>query len=101
MPQEGSADRSEVYVFEAFTLDAAERVLLRDGRPIALTPKAFDLLLLFVRHPTRLLEKATLLNQVWPDAIVEEANLAFQVSALRRVLDEGRTGESVIQTVPT
>ncbi len=101
MPQEGSADRSEVYVFEAFTLDAAERVLLRDGRPIALTPKAFDLLLLFVRHPRRLLEKATLLNQVWPDAIVEEANLAFQVSALRRVLDEGRTGESVIQTVPT
>ena len=90
-----------MYEFDAFRVDIGERLLLREGRALPLTPKAFDLLVYFVEHPRRLLEKATLLEEVWPEAIVEEANLAFQVSALRKVLDQGRNGESLIQTVPT
>jgi len=99
MAQNGA--RGSIYEFDVFRLDIGERLLLREGRALPLTPKAFDLLAYFAEHPQRLLEKSTLLEEVWPAAIVEEANLAFQVSALRKVLDQGRAGESLIETVPT
>jgi DNA-binding winged helix-turn-helix (wHTH) protein/WD40 repeat protein len=92
---------SAVYEFGEFRLDPAERLLERDGRAVPLTPKAFDLLVYLVERRGRLVEKSTLMSALWPDTTVEEANLAFQVSTLRRVLDEGRNGESFIQTVPT
>ena len=101
MPTGPHGSRPSAYEFDAFRVDIGERLLLRDGQALPLTPRAFDLLAYFVEHPGRLLEKATLLQEVWRDAIVEEANLAFQVSALRKVLDEHRDGASVIQTVPT
>ena len=66
-----------------------------------LTPKAFDLLVYLVEHQGRLVEKSTLMAALWPDTIVEEANLAFQISALRKALEDGADGESLIQTVPT
>ena len=97
----GDAEAKTTYQFGALSLDPGERLLLREGRPVALTPKAFDLLVYLVEHHGRLVEKATLIATLWPDAIVEEANLAFQISALRKVLDDGGTGESLIQTVPT
>src|SRR6476469_7151648 len=90
-----------IYEFGAFRLDPAERLLVRDGQPVALTPKAFDLLVHLVEHRGRLVEKATLMAALWPDTIVEEANLAFQISALRRALEDGGNGDSLIQTVPT
>ena len=73
------------------------------GRPAScsLTPKAFDLLVYLVEHQGRLVEKSTLMSALWPDTIVEEANLAFQISALRKALDDGGNGETLIQTVPT
>ena len=89
------------YEFHSFRLEVSERLLLRDGQPVALTPKAFDLLVYFVERPNTLLDKDTLFAAVWPDTIVEEANLAFQVSALRKVLDGAGEGPSLIQTVPT
>ena len=89
------------YQFGAFRLDPAERLLLRGGQPVSLTPKAFDLLIYLVEHHGRLVEKSTLMSALWPDTIVEEANLAFQISALRKALDDGGKGETLIQTVPT
>ena len=62
---------------------------------------AFDLLVYFVQHHGHLVEKAALIAALWPDTIVEEANLAFQISTLRKVLDDGTEGDSMIQTVPT
>ena len=90
-----------IYQFGPFRLDPAERLLLRDGQPVPITPKAFDLLVYLVEHHGRLVEKATLMAALWPDTIVEEANLAFQISALRKVLEDGGNGDSLIQTVPT
>jgi len=90
-----------VYEFGPFRLDSAERLLLRDGRPVPLTPKAFDLLIHLVDHHGRLVEKATLMAALWPDTAVEEANLAYNISALRKVLDGYVDGDSMIQTVPT
>ena len=95
------SDAAVIYQFGAFWLDPAERVLRRDGQPVSLTPKAFDLLVYLVEHHGRLVEKSTLIAALWPDTIVEEANLAFQISALRKALDDGDEGETLIQTVPT
>ncbi len=90
-----------VFEFGPFRLDSAERILLRTGQLVPLTPKAFDLLVYLVEHQGRLVEKSTLMAALWPDTIVEEANLAFQVSALRKALGDGADGEALIQTVPT
>jgi len=90
-----------VYDFGPFRLDPGERLLVRNGQSIPLTPKAFDLLVYLVERHGRLAEKQALMSALWPDTIVEEANLAFHVSALRKVLDEEGERESMIQTVPT
>ena len=92
---------SSVYEFGPFRLDSAERLLLRTGQPVSLTPKAFDLLLYLVGRHGRLVTKQELLSAVWPDTFVEEANLTYTVSALRKALGDGHDGEQFIQTVPT
>jgi eukaryotic-like serine/threonine-protein kinase len=92
---------NRVYEFGPFRLDPAERLLLRDGLPVALTPKAFDLLVYLVERPGHLVGRQALLVALWPDAFVEEANLAYNVSAVRKALGEGQEGEQFIQTVPT
>ena len=82
------------------TLVPRERLLLCDGRPVALTPKAFDLLVHFAGNPRRLLTKDELMSVVWPDVVVEESNLAHHVFAIRKALGEAADGEPVIETVP-
>ncbi len=88
------------YEFGPFRLDAAERLLLREGRILPLTPKAFDVLLALVENSSRTVEKDDLMKRVWPDTCVEEVNLANNVSLLRKVLGEGSNADQYIQTVP-
>jgi DNA-binding winged helix-turn-helix (wHTH) protein/Tol biopolymer transport system component len=90
-----------VHQFGPFRLDSAERLLLRDGQPVSLTPKAFDLLVYLVEHAGRLVTKHALVSALWPNTVVEEANLTFTMSALRKALGDGHDGEQFIQTVPT
>ena len=85
--------------FGDFTLDVSERLLLRDGRPVLLTPKAFDVLAALAARPGRLMTKDDLLKEVWPDSFVEESNLAYHVFALRRALGD-TDGERYVETVP-
>ena len=87
------------YEFGPFRLDLAEHRLLRDGRPVPLTPKAFDLLRVLVQNAGHLVEKDTLLKEVWPDHFVEEGALNRSISVIRKLLDEG-TGRKYIETVP-
>ena len=89
-----------LYEFADFRLDAEERLLLRAGEVVPLTPKAFDLLLALIEQPGHLLEKEVLLKTVWPDAFVEENNLADNISRLRKTLGEGEDGRKFIETVP-
>lgn len=91
---------NRLYEFGPFVLDPAERVLARDGRPVPLTPKAFDLLLVLVENGGRLLGKKDLMEAVWPDSFVEEGNLTFTVSSLRKALGEDRKEPQYIETVP-
>jgi eukaryotic-like serine/threonine-protein kinase len=74
--------------------------VLKDGQPIALTPKAFDLLAFLAANPGRLLTKDELLQAVWPDAVVEESNLSYHVFAIRRALGDSSDSDKYIETVP-
>jgi DNA-binding winged helix-turn-helix (wHTH) protein/TolB-like protein len=89
----------QVFEFGDYLLAPKERLLLRSGAPVSLTPKAFDLLVVLVRRAGHLVSKEDLLREVWPDTIVEEVNLSVNISALRKALDGA--GNEMIQTVPT
>src|SRR5437764_5144291 len=86
--------------FGPFTLDPDRRVLLREGAPVALTPKTFETLALLVRNSGRVVEKAELMDALWPDAVVEENNLNQQISALRKALGDRAEEGRYIKTVP-
>ena len=88
-----------VYDFGPFRMDPTERVLLRDGRPLAVTSRAFDTLLVLVQNAGRLVDKTELMRAVWPDSFVEEGNLAVAVSTLRKALRDNGTKHRYIQTV--
>ena len=77
------------YLFGPFRLVPDQRRLERNATPIPLTPKAFDLLVALVRHRERALSKDELLTLVWSGSVVEEGNLAQQVSLLRRRASNG------------
>jgi Tol biopolymer transport system component/DNA-binding winged helix-turn-helix (wHTH) protein len=94
-------EKAPIYTFGPYQLDPSERLLSRDGTALALTPKAFDLLVYLVERHGRLVEKTTLLNALWPDTVVEEANVAYNIAALRKVLGDGRGDAQFIETVPT
>lgn len=88
-----------MYYFGSFSLNQAEKQLLRHGEPVRLAPKAFDLLLVLIRNQGNLVTKERLLAEVWPHVFVEEANLSVNVASLRKALDEGDK-QRYIQTVP-
>ena len=95
-----AARASCLYEFGLFRLDPAERRLLREGRPIALRAKIFDTLCILVEAHGRLVDKEELIRRVWPEAVVEEGNLAHNVSVLRKTLGEPTTGQKYVETVP-
>ena len=90
-------DTPELYEFGPFRLEPAERKLLRGNDVVALTPKAFDTLVVLVRNSGHLLEKDELIKMLWPDSFVEEGNLTNNISILRKVLGEE---PEYIETVP-
>jgi Tol biopolymer transport system component/DNA-binding winged helix-turn-helix (wHTH) protein len=88
------------YVFGEFRLDAEQRALFRRGELVALAPKSLETLLFLVERHGRIVEKRELLDAVWPDTFVEEANLPQNIFTLRKVLGDGEEGHSFIETVP-
>ncbi|HEX9423825.1 MAG TPA: tetratricopeptide repeat protein [Pyrinomonadaceae bacterium] len=94
------APEPQIYEFDDFRLDTAERVLLRCGEAVPLTPRVFDTLLYLLRHPGKVLGKDELMREIWPDAVVEENNLNQNVSTLRRMFGERRGENRYIVTVP-
>jgi TolB-like protein len=91
---------SVYYRFGSFHLDEVERSLLRNGVTVPLTPKVFDTLLLLVKNAGRLVTKDYLLENVWPDTFVEEANLSVNVATLRKALGDGAGESEYIETFP-
>src|SRR5207253_6563613 len=92
--------KSRSLEFDDFLLDTREKVLFRKGRPISITPKAFQLLQVLVEHHGHLVEKDELMQQVWADSFVEPGNLAFTVLLLRKALADDKGNPRFIETIP-
>ena len=95
-----NADPKVVYEFGPFRMDPDKQVLLRDGQLIAVTPKAFETLLVLVRRGREVVSKEELLKEIWPDSFVEEANLSQHIFKLRKALGDTLEGERYIVTLP-
>src|SRR5450631_2212095 len=89
-----------LYHFGPFALDPNKRALFRQGKPVTLTPKAFDVLLYLAQNPNRVVSKEELLKSVWAGSFVEEGNLTQNVFLLRKVLSEESGESGLIVTVP-
>jgi len=88
------------FEFGEFHLDAREKVLLRDGKPLPITPKAFQLLFILVENHGHLVEKDELMKSVWADSFVEEGNITFTIGLLRKLLGDDTKNPRFIETVP-
>src|SRR2546430_5027298 len=88
-----------LYEFGSFRLDTREHFLLRNGERVKLEGKVFETLVVLVQHSGRLVRKDELMNQVWPDAIVEENNLEKSISVLRKLLGENGSDLRYVETV--
>jgi len=88
-----------IYRFGDFTVDVDQRVLLRTGKPVPLTPKLFDTLLILVENGGRIVGKEELMGRLWPDTFVEEANLSVNVQQLRKALGDSARRPLYIETV--
>lgn len=88
------------YQFGCFQLDPDQRLLLRDGQLVPLTPKVVDTLIVLVERAGELLDKEVLMQAVWPGTFVEESNLAHNISVLRKTLGNTPDGQPYIETHP-
>jgi TolB-like protein/DNA-binding winged helix-turn-helix (wHTH) protein/Tfp pilus assembly protein PilF len=91
---------AQSYTFDSFRLDPRERLLSCEGKPVPLSPKALELLVLLVANAGHLVEKDDLIRHLWPDSFVEEGSLLKHIYLLRKALGQGRNGTEYIETVP-
>src|SRR5215813_752833 len=86
--------------FGPFRLDKNKHRLLRDGEPVHLSPKALQALVVLVENAGKLLEREALIQAVWADSFVEDANLTVAISHLRKTLGQNGETAEYIETIP-
>ncbi|HKQ74832.1 MAG TPA: winged helix-turn-helix domain-containing protein [Blastocatellia bacterium] len=91
---------SQYYEFGPFRLAPGEHRLYRNGEVILLPPKEFDLLMLLVQNPGQVMNRESLIRALWPNTVVEDANLNVHISALRKALAENQGEQHYIETLP-
>jgi adenylate cyclase len=96
---------TEILLFGKFRFDRRSGALfIRDDRgafaPLVMGSRALEILGILVQRSGELVSRAEIMAAVWPGTAVEDSNLNVQIAALRRILDEGRTERSCIQTIP-
>src|ERR1700747_1095213 len=89
-----------LYEFGPFQVDPDKQVQLRENQQISVTPKAFETLLILIRHSRELVSKEDLMSTLWPDAFVEEANLSQNIFMLRKALGDTPEERRYIVTLP-
>jgi DNA-binding winged helix-turn-helix (wHTH) protein/tetratricopeptide (TPR) repeat protein len=95
-----SSLENPVYRFGGFELEPAERRLTEAGKPVSLTPKVFDTLVLLVERAGHVVSKDELIKLLWPRGYVDESNLTKHIWLIRRALGDGEQDSRFIQTVP-
>lgn len=88
------------YEFGCFQIDLTNGQLLRDGVPVPLTPKAFELLVVLVKHAGEVLGKDELLKLVWPDINVTPKIISVNMTALRKAIEDDAEASQYIVTIP-
>lgn len=91
---------TQLYRFESYCIDPVRRFLTRDDEPVPLPAKAFDLLLVLVQNQGSVLDKAELMQAVWPGTVVEDGNLSQTIFVLRKALGERPNEHRFIVTIP-
>ncbi len=94
------SDRTSIYRFGDFELHPHTRRLLRGGRPAAIQPKPFDVLLFLIVHRGQVVTRDRLLAEVWPEVRVNPQALGFALHAVRKAVDDDGERQAVIRTVP-
>ncbi len=94
-----SGSRQMVFLFEDFELDASRRELCRGGTPIAVEPKALDLLIYLLENNTRVVSKDDLYTSIWKDRIVSESTLAGCINTARKALEDSGASQRLIRTI--
>jgi DNA-binding winged helix-turn-helix (wHTH) protein/tetratricopeptide (TPR) repeat protein len=97
---EGPRERLTPVAFDRYFFDPEQRRLLRNGKPVALQGKAFDLLSVLVARRGAAVSREELYEQLWPNGVVEDGNLTQSVYLLRRALDPSGTGRAFVDTLP-
>jgi predicted ATPase/DNA-binding winged helix-turn-helix (wHTH) protein len=87
---DGETEKIGVVSFGPFLVNRASRLIERDGEAVPLGSRAFDILACLLENAGQVVDKTELLRRVWPNNIVEEGSLRFQINALRKALGEGR-----------
>jgi DNA-binding winged helix-turn-helix (wHTH) protein len=95
-----SATELPIYRFAGCELDPVERRLLAHGRPVALTPKVFDTLVLLVERAGHVVSKDELMAALWPRGFVHESNLTKHIWLIRKALGDSEHDARCIETVP-
>ena len=98
MPENESSGR--VYRFGEYSVLADEQMVMRGDERIHMTPRVFQLLLKLVENAGRLVNKKTLIDEIWQDSFVEEGNLNSTISRLRKILGESPDEKKYIETIP-
>src|SRR5260370_24244717 len=88
------------FEFGTFRLDGQAHRLIRDGASVPLPPKAMEALLILVRHAGDLMKREELMQAVWGDTFVEDANLTVAISQLRKALGQNGETAEYIETIP-
>jgi DNA-binding winged helix-turn-helix (wHTH) protein len=86
--------------FGAFRLLPNRRLLTKAGREVRVGSRALDILIALLEHPGKLVTRRELMERVWPDTVVVEANLNVNIAALRRALGDGQDGNRYLLTIP-
>ncbi len=94
----GNQPEGERLAFGPFCLTPRERLLTRDGQPVYVGGRSFDLLVVLTEQPGRVLSKRELLKRVWSDVVVEDGSLRFHMAGLRKLLGDGEGGARYIAT---
>ncbi|MEY3282365.1 MAG: Transcriptional regulator HilA [Acidobacteriota bacterium] len=81
------SESSKRYIFGPYTLETSSVMLLRGSKPVPLTRKRYEILLLLVENAGQVMAKEEIIERIWPDQFVEEANLANNIHALRRLIE--------------
>jgi predicted ATPase/DNA-binding winged helix-turn-helix (wHTH) protein len=89
----------DTVTFGPFQLTVSQRLLTKNGQPVALKGRALDILIVLVENAGHVLNHRDLIKRVWPDVVVEDANLRVHIANLRKALGDGQGGARYISNV--